>query len=277
MIGDWVKVLPISHKVEPHYDRIESIRKEYTGEVYIEGGYHDREHKGVGDWFDWSVGLEYIAPIPFSEEIFEKNRFERKVFNDTIIYSKNSYVDIDWYNVIVEIGKDAEGIQRWDCVCIKIQKAGANLTLHNQSYFHQLQHALRLVGLNEMAVAKFYDEQLQLRMDAYARERKALAEIEKLKEELARCRAANADYLTAKKEAENRAKLLEKEVTDLKVPESRQNRHLRDELHKVRLECQQAWEKANAELKENKKLKECIKRLEAELEEGGFNDERNFI
>ena len=61
-----------------------------------------------------------------------------------------------------------------------------------------------------------------------------------------------------------RAKILEKEVADLKVPESRQNRHLRDELHKVRLECQQAWEKANEEMAENKELRERIKHLEAD-------------
>ena len=151
MVGDWVKVLPISHKVELHYDRIESIRKEYTGQICIEGGYHNREHNGVGDWFDWSVGLGDIAPIPFTADIFEKNGFVKRTFNGTIIYSKSSYVDIDWYDVIVEIGKDAESIQRWDCVCIKIQKAGANLTLNNQSCFHELQHALRLVGLNEVA------------------------------------------------------------------------------------------------------------------------------
>lgn len=92
-----------------------------------------------------------INPIPFAAEIFEKNGFKRNVFNGTIIYSKSSCVDIDWYDVIVKIGKDAEGIQRWDCVCLKIQKAGANLTLYNQSYFHQLQHALRLVGLGDIA------------------------------------------------------------------------------------------------------------------------------
>jgi hypothetical protein len=95
--------------------------------------------------------MDEIEPIPFAEEIFEKNEFERNSFNGTIIFSKKSCVDIDWYDVIVEIGKDAEGIQRWDCVCIKIQKAGANLTLNNQSCFHELQHALCLVGLNEVA------------------------------------------------------------------------------------------------------------------------------
>jgi len=85
------------------------------------------------------------------------------------------------------------------------------------------------------------------------------AENKKLKQELARCRTANADYLTAKTETENRAKLLEKEVADLKVPESRQNRHLRDELHKVRLECQQAFEAAEKERKENAKLRMEVK------------------
>jgi len=124
------------------------------------------------------------------------------------------------------------------------------------------------------------------------------AENKKLKEELSRCRAANADYLTAKTEAENRAKLLKREITDLKVPDSRRERHLRDELHRSRLECQQAWEHANKEMAENKKLRESnealkrqldesnkqieiyaqkVRNLEADLEEGGFNDERNFI
>lgn len=45
------------------------------------------------------------------------------------------------------------------------------------------------------------------------------AENKKLKEELSRCRAANAYYLTAKKEAENRTKILEKDVAASKCDE----------------------------------------------------------
>ena len=79
-----------------------------------------------------------------------------------------------------------------------------------------------------MAVAKFYDEQLQMRMDAYERERKALAEIEKLKTYIKKvCKGSSDDI-----------------------------------------------QKLDAE---NKELRERIKNLEADLEEGGFNDERNFI
>ncbi len=87
----------------------------------------------------------------------------------------------------------------------------------------------------------------------------------KLESELSHCRAMNADYLTAKTDAENRAKLLKQEVADLKVPESRQNRHLRDELHKVRLECQQAWEAAEKERKENAELRMEVKGYIANL------------
>jgi hypothetical protein len=121
-------------RTEKHVVKVAQIQKEGVRDIY--NVFHEN---------DW------IEPIPLTVEIFEKNEFERNTFNGTIIFSKKSCVDIDWYDVIVEIGKDAEGIQRWDCVCIKIQKAGANLTLNNQSCFHELQHALCLVGLNEVA------------------------------------------------------------------------------------------------------------------------------
>lgn len=91
--------------------------------------------------------------------------------------------------------------------------------------------------------------------------------IEKLQSELSRCRAMNADYLTAKTEAENRAKLLKQEITDIKVPDSRRERHLRDELHRSRLERQQAWEHANKEMAENKELRERNEALKRQLDE----------
>ena len=91
--------------------------------------------------------------------------------------------------------------------------------------------------------------------------------IEKLQSELRRCRAMNADYLTAKTEAENRAKLLKQEIADFKVPDSRRGRHLRDELHRSRLECQQALECANKEMAEKKELRERIAALKRQLDE----------
>lgn len=77
MIGDWVHVNPISKKIEPHNSIVLSIRREYTGQVYIEGGYNNTIPKdGESNWFGWSVGIEYIAPIPLTPEIIEKNGFK---------------------------------------------------------------------------------------------------------------------------------------------------------------------------------------------------------
>jgi hypothetical protein len=135
MIGDWVKVLPISHRVESHYDRIESIRKEYTGQVYIEGGYHDRDHKGIDDWFDWSVGLNDIAPIPLTTKILEKNGFEYDPYHHTWIYDEFT---INYGHLIYEEEEDY----------LFIWVAGTSMKL---TYIHELQHALRLCGLNELA------------------------------------------------------------------------------------------------------------------------------
>jgi len=149
MIGDWVKVLPISHKVEPHYDRIESIRKEYTGQICIEGGYHNREHKGVGDWFDWSVGLGYIAPIPLTAEILQKNGFSIKEggYIMTLAIEDTFTMNLD----------DKYGQHKWSIIItngpwnIKIKVFGMLAISIVIESVHELQHALRLVGLNEVA------------------------------------------------------------------------------------------------------------------------------
>ena len=135
MVGDWVKVLPISHRVESHYDRIESIRKEYTGQVYIEGGYHDRDHKGIDDWFDWSVGLNDIAPIPLTTEILEKIGFEYDPYYHNWIYHEFT---INYGHLIDE--EDGDYLFIW--------AADTSMKL---TYIHELQHALRLCGLNELA------------------------------------------------------------------------------------------------------------------------------
>jgi hypothetical protein len=79
-IGDWVHVNRISKKIEPHNSRVLSIRREYTGQVYIEGGYNNTIPKdGESNWFGGSVGIEYIAPISLTPEIMEKNGFKLNV------------------------------------------------------------------------------------------------------------------------------------------------------------------------------------------------------
>lgn len=84
------------------------------------------------------------------------------------------------------------------------------------------------------------------------------------------------DYIkkVCKESSEDIQKL---DTENKKLKEELSRCRVADELHRVRLECQQAWVIANEEMAENKRLRERIKSLEADLEEGGFNDERNFI
>ena len=144
MIGGWVKVLPISHRVESHYDRIESIRKEYTGQVYIEGGYHDRDHKGIDDWFDWSVGLNDIAPIPLTTEILEKNGFKGEGY---LILELDEFSYLEYYPFEGRLRKIWHGIDEWNN-----HSDTKDITFQcHCKYVHELQQALRLCGMNELA------------------------------------------------------------------------------------------------------------------------------
>ena len=80
-----------------------------------------------------------ISPIPLTAEIIEKNWFSRffseyKMRYDngiiSIVFSINK-IDIDWIDIVDnEIG---------------------NIHLKNIRYVHELQHALRLCGLDELA------------------------------------------------------------------------------------------------------------------------------
>ena len=238
------------------------------------------------------------------------------------IESVNEYGSASWLG----------GAQKGDMEQIDMADINSDLLFDYQNLSELVGHIERETGIKlypESAV-EYWEHRAELAEQESALNDKLLKDehnklldvqdkIDKLQSELSRCRAMNADYLTARTEAENRAKLLEKEVADLKVPESRQNRHLRDELHKVRLECQQAWGKANEELvnkatveselqrviaerdkyrnfaielgdknealkrqldESNKQIEiyaKKVRHLEVDLEEGGFNDERNFI
>lgn len=141
MIGDWVNVLPISHKVKAHYDKVESIHKEYTGQLYIEGGYHNREHIG-NDWFDWSVGIDNIAPIPLTPEILTKIGFEGRNY----CYLKiDDFSYLEYYSFEHRLRRIYNGVDEWEnhtvvrdivfqCHC---------------TYVHELQHAFKLCGIEK--------------------------------------------------------------------------------------------------------------------------------
>ena len=131
-IGDWVST-PIDFKDGSYvyvYDRIASIN--------IFGDYTTKE-------FDIEGGCEFLQPIPLTTEILRKNG----LFYDPFLYDEE---DCDDDNFLpqhfeededhnLEIVKD-KGKIYWSINC-------AEYYIIELRYVHQLQHALRLCGIEK--------------------------------------------------------------------------------------------------------------------------------
>lgn len=128
-ILDWVLINNTPHKIQA----IDSIDAEILAddELYYVG--EDRCHSE-----------DKIEPIPLTPEILEKNGFI-KVNSQRYDYG---YPDTDCY-VKVNLKKNM----------IHVNGRNANSNLYSHSFVHELQHALRLCGLNELADNfKVYEE-----------------------------------------------------------------------------------------------------------------------
>ena len=113
----------------------------------IDVSYFHRLYEGYDDF-------QRIEPIPLTPEILEKNGFVNDSSYDecvadgcfvTIqIWSYNTEnVFISWDGITCNVVND------FGCPCEKIELHG--LHYEHDIYVHQLQHALRLCGLNELA------------------------------------------------------------------------------------------------------------------------------
>lgn len=137
MIGDWIHVNPISKKVKPHDSRVLSIRREYTGQVYIEGGYKDIiPSEGEDKWFGWSVGIEDISPIPLTIEILEKIGFVR-------LGEQYNFWLMKGFNVPLKLVDGVFGYYEQG------QPYSPTFVI---KYVHELQHLFRMVGIEKEIV-----------------------------------------------------------------------------------------------------------------------------
>ena len=119
MIGDWVGRVFDNKRIIEDYRQVDWIR---TGEI------------GMRYQKVWSIGC--IEPIPLTPEILEKNGFT-KVNSQRYDYG---YPDTDCY-VKVNPKKNM----------IHVNGRNANSNLYSHSFVHELQRALRLCGLDEIA------------------------------------------------------------------------------------------------------------------------------
>ena len=129
MIGDWVGRVFDDKRIE--YRQVDGIR---TGEI------------GMRYQKVWAIGC--IEPIPLTPEILEKNGFKKIDFSHYQINDRTLVLDADgkwdgevsWHWVVTEMSTNSKG-----------QNVVLDYYVATLNYAHQLQHALRLCGLDELA------------------------------------------------------------------------------------------------------------------------------
>lgn len=124
MIGDWVHIIPISKKVKPHDSIVGALTRNPNDTISIEGFYEGH--------FGWSVCEEDIEPIPLTEEILNANGFS--------LYS-------DKYKGVFKYGCFLAQVS----TCADLSTTYEHDIIFECAYVHELQHALRICGMNELA------------------------------------------------------------------------------------------------------------------------------
>jgi len=146
MTGDWVRVrLPWRCPWDGHIEkrwymrRVTGVRTSVTdaNKIYL--------------YFEpWGVLPEDIEPIPLSPVILEKNGW--KLVPDTpydLVYLWSTEVDGEYTDVRIIVGKDHDNVWRWDFPILNIHLYRGSINLTKFKYLHELQHALRLCGIDK--------------------------------------------------------------------------------------------------------------------------------
>lgn len=101
-------------------------------------GYHAVTHK-----LNW-VRMDLLEPIPLTEDILKLNGFEQK--NDGWLRCEDKANEFQNY-IFIQYRRQGD-IRECEINYVNIVKANY---LYVINYVHELQHALRLCGLNELA------------------------------------------------------------------------------------------------------------------------------
>lgn len=132
MIGDWV----CYSKANKYYTRVNEIRHTEVpldDQWYIEGmrSNNDKINPNAVEYF----AVEILSPIPLTDEILEKNEFYYENNIGHVLEHYNYEIIYDTWEHELRILKDREQILKiktFDKMCV-----------------HELQHALRLCGINK--------------------------------------------------------------------------------------------------------------------------------
>lgn len=89
--------------------------------------------------------IDLLEPIPLTKEILEKNGFTQCVTAPYGYYKAPIY---DMFDILFHISKDTYE-DTWHTE-VFTDHNDSNFVLYNLCYVHELQHVLRLCGLNEL-------------------------------------------------------------------------------------------------------------------------------
>ena len=125
-IGDWVKVLNYHWDGRPYTGQVDGIMKKH-GTYYLQFG------------SALSVEIDRCEPIPITPEILEKNGFE----------SAENIFGLKTYKLNDDFVLEDRGEEKCLCrSCYKMQPS-STFWVCNIEYVHQLQHVLKLCGINK--------------------------------------------------------------------------------------------------------------------------------
>ena len=131
-IGDWVKVLNYYWDGSPYIGQVNGI-------VNIRGTYYLQFEDAL------SAGIDRCEPIPITPEILEKNGFSGEGY---AILKLNDNSWMEYYYHDLRLRKWWEGVDEW----LNDAKA-KDITFQCHCYYvHELQHALRLAGVEKDVV-----------------------------------------------------------------------------------------------------------------------------
>lgn len=105
------------------------------------------------------VFYKQIRPVCFSEDLLIKLGFEKipNSLNDDVSqllfikYKESEEKGVKWYKIALLVVKDETNEFRYDKVKIQIQCDESDITLYNKKYLHELQQALKISELDNLA------------------------------------------------------------------------------------------------------------------------------
>lgn len=94
--------------------------------------------------------VENAEPIPLTAEILEKNGWE--LISNTpykLEYFWSTGAIEEYADIRIYVGKDHNDVWRWDFPILNIHLYRGDIELTKLRYIHELQHALRLCGIDK--------------------------------------------------------------------------------------------------------------------------------